>query len=84
MDFYFIIDLIHLVIKENEKMSENRTVCHCMNVSVADIEKAVHEAKNFSSVEQAFDKVQMSTHCSTGCGGCHDNVMDVISEVING
>ena len=35
-------------------MSENKTVCHCMNVSVADIEKVVHEAKHFSSVEQAF------------------------------
>lgn len=65
-------------------MSENKTVCHCMNVSVADIEKAVHEATDFSSVEQAFDKVQMSTHCSTGCGGCHDNVMDVISGIMSG
>ena len=55
-----------------------------MNVSVADIEKAVHEAQNFSTVEQAFDKVQMTTHCSTGCGGCHDKVMDVISGVMSG
>ena len=63
---------------------ENKTICHCMNVSVADIEKALHEAERFSSVEQAFDKVRMSTHCSTGCGGCHDDVLDVISVVMNG
>ena len=55
-----------------------------MSVSVADIEKVVHEANDFSSVEQAFDKVQMSTHCSTGCGGCHDNVMSVISGIMSG
>ena len=65
-------------------MSENKTVCHCMNVSVADIEKSLHTESNFSSVEQAFDKVQMSTHCSTGCGGCHDNVMDVIADLMHG
>ena len=65
-------------------MAENKTICHCMDVSVADIEKAVHEAKDFSTVEQAFDKVSMTTHCSTGCGGCHDDVMAVISDILGG
>ncbi len=61
---------------------ENVTVCHCMQVSVADIEKALHEGQQFSKVEKQFEKVQMMTHCSTGCGGCHNKVLDVISELM--
>ncbi len=61
---------------------ENKIICNCMQVSEADIEKALHEGENFSSVEKAFEKVQMATHCSTGCGGCHDKVLDVISEMM--
>jgi NAD(P)H-nitrite reductase large subunit len=53
-----------------------------MKVSEADIEKALHESGNFSDVEKAFEKVQMITHCSTGCGGCHDKVLDVLSEMM--
>jgi NAD(P)H-nitrite reductase large subunit len=53
-----------------------------MQVSVADIEKALHEGQQFADVEKQFDKVQAITHCSTGCGGCHDKVLDVISELM--
>jgi NAD(P)H-nitrite reductase large subunit len=49
---------------------------------VADIEKALHEGKHFDDVEKAFDEVQMITHCSTGCGGCHEKVLDVISQLM--
>ena len=35
-----------------------------------------------SDVESAFADVQEQTHCSTGCGKCHDNIMDVISDMI--
>ena len=62
---------------------ENIMICNCMQVSVADIEKALHTEEHFSNVEKAFEKVQMVTHCSTGCGGCHDKVMDVISEFMS-
>lgn len=62
---------------------ENQMICHCMQVSVADIEKALHEGEVFADVEKSFQKVQMITHCSTGCGGCHDKVLDVISELMN-
>ena len=61
---------------------ENKIICNCMQVSVADIEKALHENEHFASVEKAFEKVQMVTHCSTGCGGCHDKVLDVLSELV--
>ena len=57
-------------------------ICNCMQVSVADIEKALHEGQQFAEVEKQFEKVQMVTHCSTGCGGCHDKVMDIISELM--
>lgn len=61
---------------------ENKIVCNCKQVSVADIEKALHEGRRFQEVEKAFEEVQMITHCSTGCGGCHDKVLDVISELM--
>lgn len=63
---------------------ENKIVCNCKKVSVADIERALHEGKRFSDVEKEFDEVQRLTRCSTGCGGCHDKVLDVISELMNG
>ena len=62
---------------------ENKIICNCKQVSMADIEKALHESEKFTDVEKAFEEVQMITHCSTGCGGCHDEVLDVISELMN-
>ena len=61
---------------------ENKIVCNCMKVTEADIEGALHTKENFSDVEKAFEQVQMITHCSTGCGGCHDKVLDVISQLM--
>ena len=65
-------------------MKENYLVCNCKKVSYGDIEDALHGHKNFSDVLAAFDDVQKITHCSTGCGGCHDKVLDVISEIMMG
>ncbi len=64
-------------------MTENYEVCHCMGVSFGDIEDAMHEAKNLGEVEAAFQKVQEVTSCSTGCGGCHDKVMDIIADMMS-
>lgn len=61
---------------------ENKMICNCKQVSVADIEKALHGNKKFAEVEEAFEEVKAVTHCSTGCGGCHDKVLDVISELM--
>ncbi len=61
---------------------ENKIICNCKQVSVADIESALHNGTHFADVEKAFEEVQMITHCSTGCGGCHDKVLDVISELM--
>ncbi len=62
---------------------ENVMICNCKQVSYADVDKALHDAKNFSDVEALFAHVQEVTHCSTGCGGCHDKIMDAISELMN-
>ena len=65
-------------------MQENYVVCNCMQVHFADIANALHEQKSFDSVLAAFESVQKVTHCSTGCGGCHQKVLDLISELMMG
>ena len=61
---------------------ENKIICNCMQVSVAEIEKALHEHEHFENVEKAFEGVQKLTRCSTGCGGCYPKVLDTISELM--
>ncbi|MBO5850716.1 MAG: (2Fe-2S)-binding protein [Clostridia bacterium] len=62
---------------------ENIMICICKQVSVNDIEKALATMEKFSDVEKQFEEVQKITHCSTGCGGCHDKIIDVISELLH-
>ena len=62
---------------------ENYLIGKCKKVSYADVEDALHNAKGFGSVEKMFEDVQRVTHCSTGCGGCHDKIMDVISQIMS-
>lgn len=65
-------------------MKENYTVCNCKQVSYSDIANALDTHKNFDNVLSAFEDVQNVTHCSTGCGGCHQKVLDIISEIMMG
>ena len=65
-------------------MKENYTVCNCKKVTYADIEDAIHEHEHFDNVLEACEDVQKITHCSTGCGGCHNKVLDIISELMMG
>ncbi len=65
-------------------MKENYTVCNCKKVTYWDILDALRDEKQFDDVLKVFDDVQKVTHCSTGCGGCHDKVLDIISEVMMG
>ena len=62
-------------------MNTNKMICNCKQVSYFDIEDALHQLDKFEDVLKAFDEVQKITHCSTGCGGCHDKILDVISEI---
>ena len=63
-------------------MQENYMICNCKQVSYGDIEDALHEQKKFDDVMDAFKGVQKVTHCSTGCGGCYNKVLDTISEIM--
>ena len=63
---------------------ENQLVCNCKKVTLSDIENALYELDSFRSVEEEFADVQKITRCSTGCGGCHDKIMDIISRIISG
>lgn len=65
-------------------MKENVLICNCKKVSYGDIEDALHLHENFQNVLEAFEDVKKVTHCSTGCGGCHDKVLNVISELMMG
>lgn len=65
-------------------MKENFMVCNCKQVSYADIANALDTNKKFDNVLSAFEDVQTQTHCSTGCGGCHQKVLDIISEIMMG
>ncbi len=65
-------------------MKENYMVCNCKQVSYYDIVDTLHDMKSMDDVMLAFDEVQKVTHCSTGCGGCHDKVMAIISDSMYG
>lgn len=65
-------------------MKENYMVCNCKKVSYFDIADALKAHDQFKDVLEAFEDVKKVTHCSTGCGGCHDKVLNVISEFMMG
>ncbi len=62
---------------------ENRMICNCKQVSLYDVEDALRASKTFDDVEKTFREVQEITHCTTGCGGCHDKILEAISELIH-
>lgn len=55
-----------------------------MKVDYNDIADALEGHTKFEDVLSLFDVVQSVTHCSTGCGSCHDKVLGVISEIMMG
>jgi len=65
-------------------MQENYTVCNCKQVCFNDIADALENMESFDGVISAFKNVQDVTHCSTGCGGCYQKVLDIISELMMG
>ena len=65
-------------------MQANYMICNCKQVSYIDIANALDSHSKFENVLEVFDDIQKQTHCSTGCGGCHQKVLDVISEIMMG
>ncbi|MBR3817061.1 MAG: (2Fe-2S)-binding protein [Clostridia bacterium] len=59
------------------------TICNCKKVTYFDVEDALRNFKNFNDVEKNFEEVQKITHCTTGCGGCHEKILDAISEIMS-
>ena len=62
---------------------ENYMICNCKQVSFFDVEDALHNNQSFADVDKAFTHVQEVTHCSTGCGGCYQKILDAISELMH-
>jgi len=63
-------------------MSVNEMICNCKQVSYFDVEDALAGLPKFDDVLKAFEEVQKITKCSTGCGGCHDKILDAISDIM--
>lgn len=59
--------------------NENYIVCKCNSVSYFDIMDAVHNHNSIDSLLNVFEDVKNTTKCSTGCGGCYDKVIAIIS-----
>lgn len=63
--------------------TENKVICNCKQVKLFDIVEALENLDRFEDVEKKFEEVQKITSCSTGCGGCHSKIMDIISSYMN-
>ena len=62
---------------------ENQIICNCKQVSLADIEKALETSEKFNDAVSYFEDVQKQTHCSTGCGSCHNKILDIIADYMS-
>ena len=67
----------------NLDTKENYVVCQCNNVSYFDILEALQTHSSIEGLMDVFEDVKNTTHCSTGCGGCHDKVVTIISEALS-
>ena len=56
-------------------MEPGYEICHCKKVTFGDVEDALQQLPH-------FDDVQKITHCSTGCGKCHNKILDAISAIM--
>lgn len=63
---------------------ENYKVCNCNNVSYFDILDAVEQHSDLKQLLDVFEEVKNTTKCSTGCGGCYDKVIGIISDAMAG
>ena len=64
--------------------NENYLVCRCNDVKYFDILNAASDHKDLTSMLSIFEEVKNTTHCSSGCGGCYNKVLTIISEMLSG
>ena len=57
-------------------MDSSETICFCMNVTVQDVQDAI------ANGAKTLEEVVEATGASTGCGGCHDKIMDIIADLL--
>lgn len=57
-------------------MEEDIEICHCMGIMKSEIVKAIKE-KGLTTIEE----IQEETTANTGCGGCTDDIEDILREV---
>lgn len=55
---------------------EDIEICHCNGIMKSEIVKAIRE-KGLKTVEE----VQDATEAGTGCGGCIDDIEEILKEV---
>lgn len=51
-------------------------ICHCFEVCREEIEKAIRE-KGLRTVEEVGE----ATNAGTSCGGCQDQIQDILDEI---
>jgi len=61
---------------------ENYIVCKCNSVSYFEILDALQNHSKIEQLLDIFEDVKNTTHCSTGCGGCYEKVLAIISEAM--
>lgn len=57
-------------------MEEDIIICNCMQVYKSTIVKAIKE-KGLKTVEEVGEE----TEAGTGCGGCQDDIQDILNEI---
>lgn len=53
-------------------------VCHCFEVSREEIEKAIRE-KGLKTIEEVGE----NTNAGTGCGGCQEQIQEILDKINN-
>ena len=51
-------------------------ICHCFEVSREEIENAIRE-KGLKTVEEVGE----ATNAGTGCGGCQEQIPEILDEI---
>ena len=51
-------------------------ICHCFEVSREEIENAIRE-KGLKTVEEVVE----ATNAGTGCGGCQEQIQEILDEI---
>ena len=62
--------------------TEDYVVCKCNNVTSFDILDEVAKHNDIEKLLDMFENVKNTTHCSTGCGGCYEKVIAIISDAM--